>query len=165
MPTSTAVTAGLRALYEGAPPTIETLALVSHRSPRLLAKVARQQGWGVAGIQAAGPPGEPVDPGALERRLTVLADRLVRDLEAVSAAGEEAGGYDKARIDALSAMLRMVEKIGEITRGPERAKENQIKSDAEMAAALERINNRIVELATELAGQMVAGEHQAGTGA
>ncbi|MDN2567982.1 hypothetical protein N1F89_17295, partial [Aquibium sp. A9E412] len=119
------------------------------RSETALAQRARREGW------AATAPG-PGDAAPLERRLAVLSERLVGELEETSAAGAAAGDYDKARIDALTAMLRMVEKIGDITRVPERAKENQTATDADMAAALERVDARILHLARALARRLGA---------
>lgn len=150
--------AALRALYEGAPITFEILGGASKRSPNGIKAQAAREGW-----QAHA---DGSDPEELERRLAVLSHRLVSELEEISAEGSGADGrYDKARIDALSAMLRMVEKIGETTRVFERAKDNQNRTDEEMAAALRRINDRILELARELAAQMVQGEHPVEAGA
>jgi hypothetical protein len=140
----------VRAMIEGAPVTFELMAEATGRSAKALRARARREGWG-----------EPdrVDPATLDERLLILSDRLVRGLEAISADGEREGKvYDKAGIDALSAMLRMVEKIGEITRGTERAKENQTASDADMASLFKRIDDRIMELAGQLAMQLVEQE-------
>jgi len=148
----------LRALYEGAPVTFDMLARVSGRTVRGIAAQAKREGWGANAASES--------PEMLERRLAVLSNRLVSELEAISAEGSRAGGqYDKARIDAVSAMLRMVEKIGEAAHLFKRAEEKQNRTDEEMAAALQRINDRIVELARELADQMVRGKHQEGAGA
>lgn len=143
----------LRALFEGAPVNFDLLARASGRSIRGVRAQAKREGWDAT---AAGG-----DPEVLERRLAVLSNRLVGELEEISAEGSRADGrYDKARIDALSAMLRMVEKIGETARVSERAAEKQNRTDEEMAAALRHINDRIIELARELAAQMVRAEHQ-----
>lgn len=141
--------AALRALYEGAAPQIGLLARAARRSEAGLRRLAERQGW-----HPAGQGGEGSD---LQRRLLVLSDRLVGELERASEEGARHGAYDKGRIDALSAMLRMVEKISEKARGSERAREDQTASDEEMAAALERIDARIRALARELAGSLGAG--------
>lgn len=139
----------LRAMFEGTPLTVETIAKITARSEARLRKLAEREGWGE--VRKAG------SRKALERRLLVLSDRLVGELEAIGAEGTgQAGVFDKQRIDALAAMLKMVEKIGEITRGPERAKENQIETDADMAAALAHIDARVYELALDLAARMGA---------
>lgn len=107
----------LRMLFEGAPVTFDLLAMARRCSEKNLRALAEKKSWRV--------PQEVGSPTDLERRLTVLSDRLVGELEAASAEGQRAGAYDKARIDALSAMLRMVEKIGETTRGPRLNRERQ----------------------------------------
>jgi len=148
-----------RALFEGAPVSLGLLAQACRLSETHLATLARREGW----RKADEAPQE--DTEALERRLVVLSDQLVSDLEAAGAEGRAAGAYDKHRIDALSTMLRMVEKLGEMTRLPERAAEKQKKSDAELAAALSLIDARIVELACELAATMGGEDAERGSGA
>ena len=139
--------------------SFEVLAQISGRTEAYLARLARKEGWRepASAFEA--------DPEAFEGRLVALSDRLVGDLEAASAEGRAAGAYDKGRIDALSAMLKMVEKLGEMARVPERAAEKQKKSDAELAAALSLIDARIVELASELAACMGRGEPEGEGGA
>lgn len=55
---------------------------------------------------------------------------------------------------AFVAMMRMMERWE--TLAAERAKRVEARDDEDLAAVLERTNDRIVELAEELAGQMVA---------
>ncbi|WP_173931129.1 hypothetical protein [Chelativorans sp. Marseille-P2723] len=136
-----------RALLEGAPVSIDLLAQLMGRSEKYLKERALREGWRDAGSSAA-------EPEALEKRLVVLSDQLVGDLEAAGAEGRSTGSYDKSRIDALSVMLRMVEKLSEMIRVPERAAEKQKRSDAELAAALALIDARIVEIACELAASL-----------
>lgn len=137
--------AALRALFEGAPVTLALLARAARRSEASLRKLSARQGW---------TPPRQMGGADMDRRLMQLSDRLIGELEKAGSEGERSGVYDKARIDALSAMLRMVEKIGETARGPERAREEQTKSDEEMAAALERIDGHILGLARELAHEL-----------
>ncbi|WP_028033337.1 hypothetical protein [Chelativorans sp. J32] len=148
-----------RALFEGAPPSLELLARATGRQEAYLARIAGKEGWREA------PAASQEDPETLERRLVALSDQLVGDLEAAGAEGRASGTYDKARIDALSTMLRMVEKLGEMTRLPERAAEKQKRSDAELAAALALVDARILELACELAGTMGGGQAERGDSA
>lgn len=144
--TASVALAMLRALFEGAPATLDVLALASNRSEARLRAIAKKEAWRAPDLAASAAD--------LEKRLTLLSDRLIGELEKASREGEQMGAYDKARLDALSAMLRMVEKIGETARGPQSAREEQTRSDEEMAAALERIDARILELAEDLAGQI-----------
>ncbi|WP_265515662.1 hypothetical protein [Nitratireductor luteus] len=144
----------VRATFEGAEPSLELLAEATQRSLASLQRQAERDGWNGDG---------PVDAGALEGRLLRLSDTLVREFEKLSRAGKAAGRFDKGRIDALNSMLRMIEKIGDMTRLPQRAADRQIKSDAEMAAALKAIDQRILMLARELASCLDDGELVAGT--
>ena len=145
-----------RAVFEGAPVTFALLARLTGRTAGHFRQVAREEGWRAP---------SDTDAQGLERRLLALSDRLVQDLEAASAEASATGCYDKQKIDALSATLRMVEKLGEMARVPERAADNQKKSDEELAEALALIDARIVELACELAASMGGGEADAGPGA
>lgn len=129
----------LRALHEGAAASLELLARASGRSPATLRKRAATEGWRDA--EAA------TRLSSQERRLRVLLDQQIAKAEA---AGEDEAGSasaDKARMDAISAVMRTLEKIGEITRGEGGAKENQTRDDEYMAETLRRIDERIVELA------------------
>ncbi|MCT7373435.1 hypothetical protein [Chelativorans salis] len=152
-----------RKVMESGRVTPDDLADLTGRSVKHWLDVARVEGWRMANAER--PPDEKApespaetDPEALEKRLVALSDELVSELEAAVGEGRASGTYDKGRIDALSAMLRMVEKIGEMTRVPERAAERQKKSDEELAAALALVDARIVELACELAATMGGGE-------
>jgi cell division septum initiation protein DivIVA len=58
-------------------------------------------------------------------------------------------------------MIRGLEKIGEIMRPEEAARENHIRDNEDLAETLRRIEERIVELAREFAARLV--EEQSGT--
>lgn len=143
----------LRALNEGAMPSHELLGLATGRSVASIAKRAEREGWVDCETALA----------ARLRRVDFMIDGLIEEIEAIGAAGE--GGFDKSRIDAVAAMTRTLEKIGEITRGGESAKENQIKQDEDIAGILKRIDDRIVELAGEYAKELVARERAVEAGA
>ncbi|KQZ12950.1 hypothetical protein ASD44_01855 [Mesorhizobium sp. Root554] len=143
----------IRALFEGAALTPENLSEASGYKLATVRRVARQQGWR-SGFAARLASGELPDQ---EARLRLLLDGAISRAEAA----EREGRSDKTLIDAISAIMRTLEKIGEITRGESSAKENQIKRDADMADALRRIDERIVELARDYARQLDA----AGSGA
>ncbi|MFU0506654.1 hypothetical protein [Pseudaminobacter sp. NGMCC 1.201702] len=137
----------MRALYEGARPDIERLALATGRSAASIERRAAREKW------------VRQDPAAIrsgpKARLAKVVDRLIGEVEAIGMGKEGgAGTLDKARIDAISALTRTLEKIGEITRLDDGAKENQMRRDADMAGALKRIDQRIVELATGYAKQL-----------
>ena len=132
--------AALRQLFEKAPASLDRLAAAGGLKPSTLARLAAREGW-----QA---------PEGLRARLERIIDRKLRQVEEMDAAG---GGADKESIQAISVLSRMLEKY-EGTPGPAEANENPIERDRETAAALAIINERIVELARELAGRIVAGD-------
>lgn len=138
-----------RALVEGTDISLERIAEACGRSPDGLRAQAEREGWVLR-------PGSGQDVAA---RVRHVAGQLLGRLEALgSGAGEEGKGISKAEIDGIIAMVRGLDKIGEIMRPDEAAKENQIGSDEDVAAVLQAINDRIIALARELAASMVAGE-------
>ncbi|MDQ6436876.1 hypothetical protein RB623_22735 [Mesorhizobium sp. LHD-90] len=134
----------LRMLAEGAKPTLELLADASARSLRTLRADAKKEGW------AIGREPEP-DIGA---RLRAMATGLLDKVEALQDGDD--GKNDRQEIDTLLAMIRGLEKIDEILRSEESARENQIRRDEDLADVLDRVNERIVRLAKEFAAAMVA---------
>ena len=137
----------LRALAEGAVPTLDLLADASARSARMLKYQAQREGWAL----------ERAPQEDVAQRIRITAALLLNKVEALGrAAMEEGGKINKAEIDGLIAMIRGLDKIGEIMRPEEAAKENQIRHDEELAAVLDRINDRILELAREFAAEMGA---------
>ncbi|MBN9066210.1 MAG: hypothetical protein ACTHJQ_20760 [Rhizobiaceae bacterium] len=132
----------LRALAEGAEPTLALLADASQRSLNGLVRRAAKEGWKIG----CAPPAN------IAERVRSTAALLIDRLEA---AGREAlangGRIDKTEIDGLVSIIRGLERIGDLVRPEEAARENQIRSDEELAALLGRINERIVELARAFA--------------
>jgi hypothetical protein len=113
---------------------------------------AAKEGWVRRGPSA----------GELEARLERLLEQLVGEMEALGLGEKrEEGAFDKARVEAISALTRTVDKILEITLSRSRAKENK-EQDEDLAAAMRRIDERIVELAREYAAELVAGGEKAG---
>ena len=143
--------ATLRELHEGAAPTLERLAAASGRTVAAVLSRAKREAWGELFPAIADED--------RKTRLGRLTDWIIETLESVKkGAVEEGASIDKAKVEAISALMRTVEKLGEITRYTDSAKENQIKSDARTAGFLRRIDQRIVELATEYAKQLGAGK-------
>lgn len=70
------------------------------------------------------------------------------------------GRVEKGRIDALSSLIRLVEKAEVLAR--DGAQEHKKRSDDELAKILERIDERIVELAEHHAERLVAGQADGG---
>lgn len=141
----------LRALAEGGHATIERLALASGRSAATLRRLARNQGWELA---QAGLPD-------VSARIRKAAGMVLCKVEELGKAAESGGSIDKGAIDGLIAMIRGLEKIGEIMRPEEAARENQIRDNEDLAETLRRIEERIVELAHEFAARLA--EEQSGT--
>jgi len=143
--------AALRALAEGAEPTLALLADASQRSLNVLIRKARKEGWKVGCV----PPANIAE--RVRSTAAVLVDRL-------EAAGREAlangGRIDKTEIDGLVSIIHGLDRIGDMVRPEEAAREKQIRSDEELAALLGRINERIVELARAFAEDMGKAEHR-----
>lgn len=138
-----------RALYESERPTLEQIAPLCGWSVATIKARAKREDWRRP---------EPVAAGKVEARVARVISGLLGEIEALGiGTGEGAVGLDKARIEAISALMRTLEKIGDITRENEeaKAKEKQTKRDADMAGFLKRIDERIVELATGYARELV----------
>jgi hypothetical protein len=137
-----------RAIYEETRATVEQLAATTGCKAATIEARAVREKW----VRST----ESTRPASQNERLAKVVDRLIGEVEAIGMGNGEGGTLlDKARIDAISALTRTLEKIGEITRGSDSAKENQIKRDADMAGILRRIDQRIVELAEGYARQLV----------
>lgn len=136
----------LRALAEGARVTLDLLADASGRSLQALKKQAEREGW----AHARRPSTD-----AAERVQAIAAQALER-VETLCSALLANENIDKARFDALTAAIRALDRIAEILRTGGVARESQIKRNEDLAEVLGRINERIVELATRMAAEMVA---------
>ena len=151
MGSADSVFAAMRHVHEGGEASLENLAMIAGRSIRMVRMRAEAEGWRQV---AAGSVAER------RRRIDVQYDRLIAEIERLTLGGEEGEGltFDKARVDTIMAMVRALEKIGETMRSDEDAKDKQIKDDAELAAALKRIDDRIHEIARYHASRMGAEE-------
>lgn len=144
------VFAAMRHVHEGGEASLENLAMIAKRSLRMVRMRAEAEGW------------KPLAVGSVaerRRRIDTQYDRLIAEIERLTLGGEGEGlTFDKARVDTIMAMVRALEKIGETMRSDEDAKDKQIKDDAELAAALKRIDDRIREIARYHAGRLGAPE-------
>jgi hypothetical protein len=146
---SPAKRSALRALAEGAAPTPALLADASGCRLETIRELAGRDEWKWAGTEG----------GDVAGRVRAIANDLLARVETLGrTALQEGGKVDRTEIDSIVAIVRSLDKIGEIMRPDEAVKENQIRHDEELAAILERIDRRIVELARDLAVQMAAGE-------
>lgn len=120
--------------------------------------------------------GEPLDDGAASAKAPALSDFdaldpiellaratgfVARQLTRLMHNAERRGGrLDKAQIDGLVALSRMMDRWE--TLAQDRAKKEETESDADLSEALRWINERIIELAEGEAERIVAA---AGVGA
>jgi len=97
------------------------------------------------------PHDENVEPLALlARSARVLARRLAALLNSAEAGGR----LNKAEIDGLLALARMTERWETLAK--ERAAEEEMQSDEEIARTLRKIDQRIITLARAEAERLVA---------
>jgi hypothetical protein len=122
------------------------------------------------GASLAGPdleaalaaPAEEGEGGGPGDNLAHIAGLLSRQTGLILRAAEASGGIlSKGQVDTLTALIRLAEKFEAL--GSARAAEMQNKSDDERAELHRIVDERIFELAHELARRMVAAE-AAGTG-
>lgn len=102
---------------------------------------------GRGGAEPAGLDGETVDGAGDPLELLARASQFVsRQILRLMAQAEQRGGrLDKAQIDGLVALSRMMERWEAMAR--ERAGEDKKKSDEELAQMLREIDERIITLA------------------
>ncbi|MHB2265915.1 hypothetical protein [Aliihoeflea sp. PC F10.4] len=134
------VYAAMRHIHEGGEATLERLATIAGRSARFVEARAIAEGWRAA---------TKSDRPSRRKRVEAQYDRLIEEIERLTLGGDDGEGltFDKPRVDTIMAMVKALEKIGETMRSDEDAKDKQIKDDAELAAALKRIDDRIHEIA------------------
>jgi len=138
--------AAARALAEGMPVSLPALASVAGLAAATVARRARGERW------ASAADGKGPDYAG---RIEGLAGRLIAEMEAIER-DAEGGGYDKGRIDAVVALTRALEKLGEFTQSGHHRREAAQTTDADIADALRRMDERIVELARQYAAELVA---------
>jgi hypothetical protein len=104
-----------------------------------------------AGIAAA------AEPLSLDEQLVRVAALLSQQIGMVIAIAERSGGViAKADLDSLSMLLRLAERLDALAE--QHAAEQQKRSDDEVAGILERVDERIVELAHAHAERLGRGE-------
>jgi hypothetical protein len=166
----------LRALREGAPPVFPLLATAACLHPSTIRERAAREGWNkldlprARAIQVAlkAPPVTPVEAdeqvAAMRAAVEGLGEGpgedghrafLLKQLDEVRAGAIATGVLDKGRIDGLLSMFRLTEKLK--TPAEERAEED---SDEDLRERLQRIDDRIVELAEAHANWLVGELHR-----
>lgn len=143
------VWAARRALVEDFGAPIAQVALAGRIGARAIEVRAIKEGWKVS---------SPAGGLTRAERIARVHDRLLEKVERAQLQGEaDAAPLDKASIAELSATARILAKISEGMRDEDAAKEQQMERDADIAAILDRLDERIVGLARHLAEEL-AGE-------
>ncbi len=120
-------------------------------SPAVMAKRAKDEGWRVPARAGAG--------ASIAARIHAARLKLLEAVERRQRTGEDGeGGLEAAGIAELTAVARMLDKLGEDTREEPRVNENQVDHEDDIAAIIERLDAKIVELATYLAGRLAEDE-------
>jgi hypothetical protein len=133
----------IRALVE-AGASIELVAQASARSARRIE------------IEADRMPDEDV-----AERVRVVSAMLLDRVETLGRkALEEGEKINKSEIDGLLSIIKGLDKVAEITRSEETAKNKQIRRDEDLREKLQHIHRRIFELAREIAAEMVAANNR-----
>lgn len=128
----------MRAVFEGAQGTPELLSAMSGRAPATIVKRIETEGW---------------RPNATPRQMRVLryVDRLTARMEAIQIGGTGDSAADKAELGLVHAQTRAGERIAALAREADEARSAEKPSDEDIAEVLQRINDRIIELAREFA--------------
>jgi hypothetical protein len=158
----------LRELGEGEPPTFSRLAAASTLNSATIRERAARESWNKPDYRrsdARAPvpvddelPDDDVSVEEVRRRLAAAMPRQLARLAALA----ERGRIGKAEIDALNAWERLLARTETLAAG--QAKEQQKRSDHELAGMLQLIDDRIVELAEEHAERLVRARNHEGMG-
>jgi len=166
----------MRALREGEAATFARLAAVADLHVTTIRERAMRESWRnevtprrkidvpaeglvpVEALFAAGGTEGAVEDNELaglppEERLARLVEFVVRQVETILT-GARGGRIDKARIDAVTSMIRMVERAQNFAR--EQAEAQETRSDENLAEIVARIDAQIITLARAYAEQLVA---------
>lgn len=178
--------AALRALREGEAPTFPRLAAATDLNVTTIRDRASRYNWAKQPFQslrereawagrrrgaAALEAGDVTTPDLAELatltrpedQIAWLGDYLVRALAKLIASAN-AGVLEKAEVDALTSLMRLLERAKVLAVTPENEGGNQFDDDADLADALRRIDDRIIELAEAHAKWLVRGECREGAG-
>jgi len=149
-----AATVRLRAAKEGwrRPDCLKSPVVDAHRAVQ---SVTEQRDENCAGqlpdVEAVADPALDEDDDPIGR-LGRLLSRQARLILATAEAQE--GALNKPQLEALTSLIKLAEKFETLAK--ERVQEQPMRSDDEIAAVLERIDDRIVELAEEHAERLGA---------
>jgi hypothetical protein len=133
--------AALRAIYEGARPTLVLLATASPFPEKAVLAKAERDGWVDAYAAGSGAGRKLRLQGRIEK-LEKLIDKLIGEGE------EEEPTVDKTRIDMLGVLFRAIEKLKDMMPAPQAEAQATIKErDERVGTIIQRIDQRILDLA------------------
>lgn len=138
------VWAAMRALYEGAEPTPELLSVISGRAIATVAGRVRREGW------------KPLQANARLSRLQRLIDEKTARIEGLR---PELNTTNKALLEVVRiemASVGLLERLAAAAGTLESRTEIARARDEEIGSILQRINDRIVELARCYAADLAA---------
>lgn len=146
--------AALRALHEGARPTLELLARAGRYQTQTVEGKARAQGW------------DEGQTAKRRQRLQKQQEQLEAQMARLTAElATDDSGVTKAKVETISALMKAVEKLGEMLPASqadarEMARKGAMERNGRVARLLGRIDARILELAREFAGEIKPGGPQ-----
>lgn len=140
----------IRGLVE-AGAAIPLVAQASGRSARRIEIVAEREGWRLDRVPAED----------LADRVRQVSALLVEHVEKLGRkALEEGARISKGEIDGLLSLIKGLDKMAEVARSEETAKNKQIRRDEDLREKLEHMHRRIFEFAREIAAEMVAANNR-----
>jgi hypothetical protein len=158
----------LRELREGEPPTFTRLAGAAEFHPVTIRERALRDAWPKQDLPRSGAralaeaedemPEADLPPEELRRQLAAILPKQIGRVVALARNGR----LGKAPLDTLHSILRLLER-SEMLSAPPPAEE-QKRSDDELAGMLQRIDERIVELAVAHAERLVQAQDSEGMG-
>lgn len=95
-------------------------------------------------------------PVSVRRRFALLAREVLPKMEAAARElTNEEGEWNKGRLETMTQLSRLLDRFGELAVTEDEQQESAKDRDEQTAAALRKIDDRIVELAEALARRMV----------
>ena len=132
--------AALRAIYEGARPTLSLLATAGRIPENTVVAKAKRDGWVDAYATGTGAGRKLRLQGRIEK-LEKLIDTLIGE-------SEDNPTVDKTRIDMIGVLFRAIEKLKDMMPAPEvEAQQKSGERDERVGTIIQRIDQRILDLA------------------
>src|SRR5687767_2765641 len=120
----------IRALLEGGRPTVELVAQATRRSARMIAIEAEREGWRL----------DRMPEEDLAEKVRIVSGMLLDRVETLGRkALDEGAKINKSEIDGLLSIIKGLDRVAEITRSEETAKQKQIRRDEDLRTVLQHI--------------------------